>query len=166
MSRAKTSLLCLHRTDDDGAATAPLHVRRDTGRGPDDNDPVHPHRAGAERTAQPSRTELQPTGEPLRQRRPVVRDDQCLELCAGVRVGVLGQPRASLIKQGVGRHSACTTWRSSWPMRSADALPAARTSSWSSGSPVMPAAMLVTSERPRTSAPPSRAAIASSEWRS
>ena len=47
-------------------------------------------------------------------------------------------------------------------MRVAAARPASSTSSWLSGSPVMPAARLVTSESPSTSAPASRAAMASS----
>ncbi len=48
------------------------------------------------------------------------------------------------------------------PIRVAAARPAASTSSWSSGSPVIPAARLVTSETPNTSRPSARAAIASS----
>ena len=46
-------------------------------------------------------------------------------------------------------------------MREAAALPASRTSSWLSGSPLMPAARLVTRLMPSTSRPASRAAIAS-----
>ena len=48
------------------------------------------------------------------------------------------------------------------PSRPAAALPAAETSSWVSFSPVIPAAAFVTSERPNTSRPAARAAIASS----
>jgi len=51
---------------------------------------------------------------------------------------------------------------SSSPIRVAAARPVSRTSAWLSGSPVMPAARLVTSEMPSTSMPASRAAIASS----
>ena len=47
------------------------------------------------------------------------------------------------------------------PIRVAAARPASRTSSWSSGCPLIPAARLVTSEIPRTSIPDSRAAMAS-----
>src|SRR6185312_13075731 len=48
------------------------------------------------------------------------------------------------------------------PSRSAAARPAASTSAWSSGSPVIPAAALVTIDRPNTSRPAALAAIASS----
>ena len=44
------------------------------------------------------------------------------------------------------------------PSRPAAALPAASTSWWSSFSPVMPAAALVTMDRPNTSMPAARAA--------
>ena len=54
-----------------------------------------------------------------------------------------------------------TTWERSEPIRAAAALPASRTSSWLSGSLLMPAARLVTRLIPRTSMPASRAAIAS-----
>ena len=55
-----------------------------------------------------------------------------------------------------------TTAPSSPPIRWPRPGPAASTSSWLSGSPVIPAARLVTSEMPSTSMPASRAAIASS----
>ena len=47
-------------------------------------------------------------------------------------------------------------------MLSAASRPAVRTSAWSSGSPVIPAARFVTRDSPSTSALPSLAAIASS----
>jgi hypothetical protein len=81
-------------------------VRRQAGRRAGDHDPVHPHRAGAQRAAQPGGAELEGAGEPVGQLDGrgaagigVGGRDQLLELGAGAVVRVLGGPGAGAVQQ-------------------------------------------------------------------
>ena len=135
-------------TDDDRRAARVEQVSSEPSGGTDDDRAVHPIRPGAKRAAQPCGTELKARTEAIGQPLVVPRLKQRRQLGARIRVWVFGEPgsRSSLVV-----HSRDTTCASSAPMRAADAFPAARTSRWSSGSPVMPAARLVTNEMPSTS---------------
>ena len=80
-----------------------VEVRRQAGRGADHDDPVHPVRPGAERAAQAGGAELEGAGEPVPQVGRVaalldLRDDR-LELGAGLRVGVVGEPGAGGVEE-------------------------------------------------------------------
>ena len=79
-------------------------------------------------------------------RRPARRASRCARAAAC-------RSRAARLLMAVPLRSSRTTAASRRPQRSAAARPASSTSSWDSGSPVMPAARLVTSEMPSTSAP-------------
>ena len=67
-------------------------VGRQAGRSAGDGRAVHPVGTGAQRTAQPGRTELQPPGEPILDLVPVLAPDQQRQLGAGARVRVVGDP--------------------------------------------------------------------------
>ena len=93
------------------------------------------------------------------------RLEQQFELDPVPLVGVVGDPRGHPGPQLGADHAGPIPGRiraSRAPIRAAAACPVASTSAWSSGWSDRPAAMLVTRERPRTSAPRWRAAMASS----
>ena len=86
------------------------------------------------------------------------------QLGPGHRVRVVGAPGLGprpIERPARAAHSRRTTSASIRPQRSAAARPASSTSAWLSGWSLMPAARLVTSDRPSTSSPACRAAMAS-----
>ena len=162
--------------DDDGRAAASAEVRREPGGRAEHDDPVHPVRAGADPPAQPGGAELQPAGEPVAESPRDCRRRRAAR-CSSARVSGSGSsasqaratsrtstvsslcrcswrclgPRRSGAQRAIVRVTACQHLPSSEPIRLARRCRPASTSSWSSGSPVMPAARFVTSERPSTS---------------
>ena len=116
--------------------------------------------------AQAGGAERQPPGEALA---PAPRSspggEQRRELGPGLGVGVRGRstpPRARAARAHAAIRPPRPPRAAASTSRPTDALPVASTSRWSSASADSPAAMLVTSDTPNTSAPRWRAAIASS----
>jgi hypothetical protein len=86
------------------AVAGVLEVGREAGRRARDHDPVHPVGAGAERAAQARRAELEGAGETVGEvglLAALGRGEHGLELGAGLLVGVLGDPGAGLLDEGV-----------------------------------------------------------------
>src|SRR5690606_5282568 len=131
--------------------------------------PVHAQRAGPQLAAEARRAEGEPPREAGCQLGPRIRvarvdaGDERLEVGARGLVGVLCGPGAGRLDDVDGAHQTASTMRaSSCEITGSASLPAWRTSAWLSGSGEVPAARLVMRERPSTSIPASRAAIASS----
>ena len=147
--------------DDDRGAAGLEQVRREPGSGADDDHAVHPVRPGTECAAQPGGAELQ-TGSRTGRPAPSASRDQAVQRAR--RACRRRGPLPATCRSRAPRRSQPPTRlaRAAHPSGRPTRCPAASTSRWSSGSPVIPAARLVTSEMPSTSAPASRAAIASS----
>ena len=135
---------------------------RDTGGRLPDDKTVHPRRPGAERPAKARGPEAEGVLEAGPHAGGVPGFDQGGELVARRRVWVEGHPSPGLGEQ-IGRELwPCALWsrhrmESTPPISparyGAAAAPAARTSAWSSGVGLTPAARFVTSEMPSTEAP-------------
>src|SRR5699024_5373931 len=139
---------------------------------------VHPVLTGTQVPPQTGGTELQRATEPVLQLGHrtlafagigrIAPADQLGQFGGRVRIRIgldpLGGP-APQLGQGVGAHwvsSLRTISANSAEIRGPASLPAATTSSWLNGSSETPAARFVTRDRPSTSRPACRAAIASS----
>jgi hypothetical protein len=89
--------------DGDLAGRTGQQVRGQPGGGAPDHGAVHPVRAASHRPAQPGGPEVQRPGEAVLQRRLVACVEQALQLGAGDRVRVVGDPGPHVVMQRPGR---------------------------------------------------------------